>query len=274
MNLTKFNYAYSRHGVVGFLNVLLGKFGFRYRLNTPLDRMIFYHGNNIERLTKNKILSGLYKNTYLEINKNWSNYDASSKFLGLYEKEVQEEILIIQKNKKSKKKCIINLGAGEGFHLVGLIKKKIFNNGIAFEIDEIAKKTLKKNLIRNKINSKVVVFDKAELNFIEKLLDNKINLKDCLFLIDIEGDEFKLLNKDNLIKLKNSILIIELHDFYFSPKNLIKNLNKIFKTKIISTKNRNLNEFKMLENMHDTEKWLLANEGRPKKMEWIICYSK
>ena len=75
MNLSKFSYAYSRHGLVGFLNVLLGKFGFKYRLKTPLDRIIFYHGNNIEKLSKNKILSGLYKNTHLEINKNWNSYD-------------------------------------------------------------------------------------------------------------------------------------------------------------------------------------------------------
>ena len=75
MNLTKFSFAYSRHGLVGFINVLFGKLGFKYRMNTPLDRIIFYHGNNIENLSKNKILNGSYKNTHLEINKNWNSYD-------------------------------------------------------------------------------------------------------------------------------------------------------------------------------------------------------
>ena len=35
-------------------------------MNTPLDRIIFYHGNNIENLSKNKILNGSYKNTHLK----------------------------------------------------------------------------------------------------------------------------------------------------------------------------------------------------------------
>ena len=54
MNLTKFSYAYSRHGLVGFINVLFGKLGFKFRMNTPLDRIIFYHGKKIENLSKYK----------------------------------------------------------------------------------------------------------------------------------------------------------------------------------------------------------------------------
>lgn len=274
MNLTKFNYAYSRHGFVGFVNVLLGKIGFKYRLKTPLDRIIFYHGKRIESLSKNKILNGYYKNTHLQINKNWSSYDTASKFLGLYEKEVQDEIINIQKNKKNKKKYFVNLGAGEGYHLIGLLSKKLFSFGVAYEIDPIAKKILKENLVKNKLSNKASLLNKADENFLENSFPKKLKLKDCFFLIDIEGDEFKLLNKYNLNKLKESVLIIELHDFYFSPKKLISELNKIFKTKIITTKNRDLSNFKEIEDLHDTEKWLLVNEGRPKKMQWIVCTQK
>ena len=111
-------------------------------------------------------MGGIYKNTYLEINKNWSDYDASSKFLGLYELEVQKEIFNIQKNKKINKKYFVNLGAGEGFHLIGAMYAKIFKKGIAFEIDINAKQILYTNLIKNKLNKKVEIF-KAENNFLE-----------------------------------------------------------------------------------------------------------
>tara|TARA_B100000003_G_C10908688_1_gene362277 strand:- start:73 stop:909 length:837 start_codon:yes stop_codon:yes gene_type:complete len=274
MNISKFSYAYSRHGLIGFLNVLIGKIGFKYRFKTPIDKIINYHCCKIEKFANNKILGGFYKNTYLEINKNWSSYDASSKFLGLYELEVQKEIFDIQKNKILNKKYFINLGAGEGFHLVGTIYKKIFNKGIAFEIDENAKKILHKNLIKNKLNKKVEIFDKAENDFLENLETKKIKLKECLFLFDIEGDEFKILNNKNLNKLNKSILIIEIHDFYFPPKKFINKLSKKFKLKILTTGNRNLSDFEFLANMHDTEKWLLVNEGRPKKMQWIVCMPK
>ena len=271
MNLSKFTFAYSRHGLIGLFNVMLGKIGIRYRFKTPLDKIIFYLGRNIEKLSKNKVLDGLYKDIHLEINKNWNSYDVASKFLGLYEKEVQDEIFNIQKNKKINKKYLINLGAGEGYHLIGALKKKLFNYGVAYEMDNGAKNILNKNLIKNDLQNKAVIFDKAEANFLENSFPRKLKLKDCFFLIDIEGDEFKLLNRDNLNKLKKSVLIIELHDFYFSQNKLLNSLKKIFKVKVISTENRNLSKFKILENLPDTEKWLLVNEGRPKKMEWIIC---
>ena len=274
MNLTKFSYAYSRHGLVGFVNVLFGKLGFKYRMNTPLDRIIFYHGNKIENLSKNKILNGSYKNTHLEINKNWNSYDTASKFLGMYEKEIQDEIIEIQRNKKNKKKYFVNLGAGEGYHLIGLLKKKLFKFGVAYEIDPNAKRILKENLVKNKISKKTSILNKADENFLEDSFPKNLRLKDCFFLIDIEGDEFKILNKYNLNKLKKSVMIIELHDFYFSPKKLISQLKKIFKTKIITTGNRDLSNYKLIENLHDTEKWLLVNEGRPKKMHWIVCLPK
>ena len=34
MNISKFKYAFERDGVVGFLNILLGKFGFKFRFHT------------------------------------------------------------------------------------------------------------------------------------------------------------------------------------------------------------------------------------------------
>jgi len=122
------------------------------------------------------------------------------------------------------------------------------------------------------VNFKILNY--ADENFLSNNCFKKHKLKDCLFLIDIEGGEFKILNNKNLNLLKKSILIIEIHDFYFSPKNLIKKLSKIFKTSFITTEDRNLSSFKVLENFHDNEKWLMVNEGRPKKMIWIICKPK
>ena len=128
-------------------------------------------------------------------------------------------------------------------------------------------------MAKNKLNN-FKVFDKARLNFLENDFFKKIKLSNCFFLIDIEGDEFKILNRNNLNKLKKSVLIIEIHDFYASPITLIKNLKKIFKTQILTTENRDLSKFSYLDHVHDTEKWLLVNEGRPKRMEWIVCTPK
>ena len=41
-----------------------------------------------------------------------------------------------------------------------------------------------------------------------------------------------------------------------------------------TTENRDLSKIKILDIFHDYEKWLMAQEGRPCKMEWIVCIPK
>ena len=121
---------------------------------------------------------------------------------------------------------------------------------------------------------KFELLKKAETNFLEdKIFINK-KLEKCLFLIDVEGDEFKILHKENIERLRNSVLIIEIHDFVSSPKKLLENLSKIFTLHEFTTGSRDLSEIKILEIFHDYEKWLMAQEGRPKKMMWVVCIPK
>ena len=56
MNLSKFKFGYEKHGIIGFINVLLGKLGFKYRLENQLKKLIIWHGKNIEKISKNKII--------------------------------------------------------------------------------------------------------------------------------------------------------------------------------------------------------------------------
>ena len=126
MNFKKFNFARKRNGVIGVLNVLLGKIGLKFRIKTALDLRIEWIGNYVKKCTNNIVYSGLYKGMKIYENNFWSNKDISSKLLGVYELEVQEAIFNSQKN--IKKKNLINLGGGDGYHLVGLLKSGIFEN--------------------------------------------------------------------------------------------------------------------------------------------------
>ena len=38
MNLSKFQFAYEKHGIIGFINVLLSKLGIKYRLENQLKK--------------------------------------------------------------------------------------------------------------------------------------------------------------------------------------------------------------------------------------------
>ena len=103
MNFKKFNFARKRNGVIGVLNVLLGKIGLKFRIKTALDLRIEWIGNYVKKCTNNIVYSGLYKGMKIYENNFWSNKDISSKLLGVYELEVQEAIFNSQKNIKKKK---------------------------------------------------------------------------------------------------------------------------------------------------------------------------
>ena len=124
MNLRKFSFAINKHGYIGFINVLLGKLGLKFRLDTQLKKLIVWHGKEMERICNKKIIDGNYKGVSFHINKNWNTTDSASKYLGLYELEVQNVIINNQKNKKLRRKYFINLGAGEGYHPISLLKNK------------------------------------------------------------------------------------------------------------------------------------------------------
>ena len=42
MNLLKFKFGYEKYGLTGFINILLSKIGFKYRIQSELKRMIIW----------------------------------------------------------------------------------------------------------------------------------------------------------------------------------------------------------------------------------------
>jgi tRNA G37 N-methylase Trm5 len=230
----------------------------------------------LSSITKNKVIDGPYKGTIISPKKN-----GVAHIFGLYERQIQEKIVNLQK--KYQFKNIINFGAGEGFHIVSLIKKKYFKKGLAFELNDHIRETLIKNIRLNKIEKKIEVFAKADFNDLKKIKD----IEKSLYLIDIEGDEFFFFNKENIKFFKRSALIIENHknliyklklkNKTISAKNVInfyKIINKNFNIEIIKNSERNPFLIKALDNIDDDTRWLAMSEQRPLNMEWLLLLPK
>ena len=90
MNISKFSHAYKRDGVIGFINVFLGKLGVKYRFQTSIQARVKYLERKLKNLTKNLVQSGPYKNLKISDDVNWSDQDFNAKVLGIYEEEVQK----------------------------------------------------------------------------------------------------------------------------------------------------------------------------------------
>lgn len=266
---------YKKHGIDGVLYAILKNLGLNIKYNSILDKKKDRLQKIIISITKKKIINGPYKSTKLSCDTHWGGYTISSKLLGTYERQVQEKIIFLKK--KYLLKNIVNYGAADGYHIVSLIKNNFFKSGIAFEIDKMGKKYLKKNIKLNNLFNRISVFGKANFEDIKKIY-SKNQIKRTIFLVDIEGDEFNLFNSENLKYFKDNILIIENHDFMLPKKKLKNNFYKVinenFNIEILENSERNpfiLNKIKYLD---DDEKWLLMSEGRPQTMNWLICIPK
>ena len=196
-----------------------------------------------------------------------------AKLLGLYEEQIQKAIFKI--NIKRDIKYIVNFGASDGYHIIGLVKKKIFQLGLAFEKSSKIRNILNKNINKNNLSKKIKIFKQASFQNLSEFIEYK-NLKKTFFLVDIEGDEFKLFNKKNLKWFKNSFLIIEMHEKIFNKKNkLIKNfynlMNKYFIIEKIYSEAKNPFAIKQIEKFDEDLKWLCMSECRPFNQVWIIC---
>ena len=228
----------------------------------------------LAKITNNRIVFGYYKSTYIDTN-NHRGQDLPAQLLGIYEYQVQEKIVEMQKKKKLK--YIVNFGSADGFHILGLMKNKFFKNGIAFEMDSKIRQRLMNNIKKNNLFHKIKVFGKADFNEILKIISIK-DFKHILFLVDIEGDEFNLFNADNLKYFENSYLIIENHEVFINEKKLIKNfyklLNKKFKVERLNHANKNPFNIKEIQDLNEDEKWLAMSECRPKSHDWLVCYPK
>ena len=228
--------------------------------------------NKIHKIFLGKVYSGPYQNLKISTQENWS-IDLGSKIIGIYELEVQNAIKNLCKKKKIK--TFINYGAAEGYHLTGVLKKRLAKIGIGIEIDKNSISILKKNLKLNKIEKKVKILDKLSLDRINDYVKNK-DLKNTLFLIDIEAAEYDLINSNILKFIEKSYLIIETHPFLINSKKNKKFYNmlkKKFNVESITSGSRNP-FVKGLEKLTDNERWMIVSEGRPVQMTWLICSPK
>ena len=228
----------------------------------------------LSRITNNKICAGYYKSTYINTSDH-RGQDLPAQLLGIYEYQVQEKIIELQKKKKFK--YLINFGSADGFHILGLIKNNFFKNGIAFDIDLKARHRLIKNIKKNNLINKIKVLKKANFKEVQEIIPEK-DLKKIFFLVDIEGEEFNLFSKKNLKYFINNHLIIENHDIYYKDKRKIRNFYEIlknnFKVEKLNHASKNPFYIKELKDLNEDEKWLAMSECRPKSQSWLVCYPK
>ena len=273
--ILKYKSIYNQNGFDGVYLYFVNKNFTKTGLSNFIDKKKNILGKEISKISNNKILYGPYSGTKILSSYGWSNIDFCPKYLGSYEYQVQKKIIDL--NKKKKFDYFIDLGAAEGYHIISLLKKKIFKQGLAFEISKKSREILKKNAQINKLNNRIRIYKDANLSSLKNTLRN-FNHRRLLFLVDIEGQEYDLFDKDFCKIFSKGTFIIEEHPFNISNKRKIKNFNqnikKYYNVEILKDTPKNPFNFSILEKYSDDEKYLMMSEGRPESMKWLILHPK
>ena len=195
----------------------------------------------------------------------WSRGDSISIQFGLYE----QEILSILEADNSRYSHVIVVGAGSGIYGLGILFMGLADYAILFEIDESSRSVIARNSKANQLSEKCEIRAKATR---ETLLNLEVG-SNSLFVIDIEGDEFKILDESFFLRHKSASFIIEIHDFNNESTiqlgYLLEILSKTHIYGFVESGFRDPNKFPELRNLPDNIKWLLMSEGRPKVMKWL-----
>lgn len=223
---------------------------------------------DLSRLYNNTVQHGIFKGLKFPRGVWWGETSRAAMLLGIYEAEILEALMQLPEDRD----VFVNLGAADGYYSVGLLHAGRVNVSYAFEMSEKGRTIISENAAINKCSHGLHIFGKADLGFYK--LIPKSDLDRAVMLIDIEGAEFSILNEETLKELKNTIIIIELHDWFFEDGvERLKRLKQVagahFKVSTLTTRGRDLSVFSDLVNYSDSERWLIASEGRKKMMGWL-----
>lgn len=237
----------------------------RYKLNS------YFINDYIEKLDyreskkyNNKVVGGPFKGLIIDD----SHRRKLNILLGNFESDVQS--VLFEKAKLRIHKTFINIGGADGFYALGLLKTGFFDNVIVYETIEKYRDNIRINQKNNNLTGLQIYghCDNRELNLIVKKYRNPF------ILCDIEGGEFDLFNKEVILQLSNSTLIIEIHMFdnshlekYIELKNKFSNTHSIteINQRYVQTK-----ELDTLKHLKDLDILMLLNENRRIRGLWLL----
>ena len=210
----------------------------------------------------NKVISGPFEG--LKLNQ---RFPTKAMLLGVWEKEISYIWDSLEGFK-----YIIDIGAAEGYYAVGLARKYSNKKIYAFEMNPSTQKLLF-NVISDNSVKNIEIHGKCENRDLQILSDK---LKDSLMIIDCEGYEIVLLNDDSTPILKNTTIVVELHEMYAPgcTHELRKRFSSTHYVKEIKGRHRNVNDWpsklKILKYLFPRSLLLhFMDEGRPYPMNWL-----
>ena len=113
------------------------------RIDKVVEKKRIILSSKISKIYNNTVQQGPFKGMIINEDQFWGQGDRSSKILGLYEKEIQDLIVSIQKDKNYS--TFVDIGGADGFFAIGSLVNNLFEKCEVFEISKKGRNSIQKN---------------------------------------------------------------------------------------------------------------------------------
>ena len=211
---------------------------------------------------------GPFKGLKLDKDTWWGKLDLGSQCLGLYEKEILDQIGSIDSNKYQ---TFIDIGAADGYYAIGMLTSRIAKKTICFEQAQKGREAISEKWKNNGSVGELLVLGEANTKSLTDIDPSDLN--NAIVLIDIEGGEFDFLNSDTLKALSSCLIFIEIHnwidDFPNKYASFLRAADAFFQVEAINNVDRNTTHLQELRDFTDDNRLLLTSERRPCLMRFL-----
>lgn len=240
----------------------------RKRLKRAINRRRQEIAVELDALFGSRVAYGPFAGLRLSSGKWWSRADRAAMLLGIYEQEVLSTLQDVPETYRT----FVDVGAADGYYAVGVLVGGLFDEVICFETSAAGQAVIQQTASINRVSDRLTIRGHAGHDFLEEFDEGQLSR--AVFLIDIEGAEFDLLDVQALNRLKRSIILIEVH-----PRQVEGGFDKLqalkaraetdFRVSELRMGARDLSVFPELRGYNDSDRWLVCSEGRDSLMTWL-----
>lgn len=197
----------------------------------------------------------------------WGN-DKAAKLLGFYELELVDQL----KTALSPRKLFLDIGAADGYYAVGLVHAGLVQRCLAFELTPAGREVITTTAAGLGLESRVEVRGACDEPALLEALQG-VDTRELVVLSDVEGAEFDIFTDRVLAALAGASVFIEIHDHSAEGParyaELAARARRWFSLTEIRKGGRNPYHYQELQDLDDTDHWLVCSEGRDPDQKWL-----
>ena len=215
--------------------------------------------NLVFEKTNGVVQNGLFKN--LKYSEKY--YPLYQKILGIYESQLQ---IFVKDAILKKPDLVVNIGCGDGYYGLGLAKLLPDVKCVLVDKNDSELNRSKNNALINNIQNADFMLDISH----EELSSLVSSHNNPFIIMDIEGDECRLLDPSKYNNLSKCTMLIECHDFICNniTNLLVSRFASSHKIYIVSDSEKYIMD-DFLNKISLDDKLSFQFEGRPDNMKWL-----